>query len=57
MYQLIDTDLVWLHNPDLLFTAPGYVKTGGLYFLGIGILRFIQVQSIVFAGLYSMRVL
>jgi hypothetical protein len=30
--MLIDTDLVWLHNPDLLFTAPGYVKTGALFF-------------------------
>ena len=30
--MLIDTDLIWLHNPDFLFDAPGYVKTGALFF-------------------------
>lgn len=30
--MLIDTDLIWFQNPDLLFTAPGYVKTGALFF-------------------------
>jgi len=30
--MLIDTDLIWFQNPDLLFTAPGYKKTGALFF-------------------------
>jgi len=30
--MLIDTDVVWLNNPDLLFDAPCYVSTGALFF-------------------------
>lgn len=30
--MLIDTDLVWFQNPDLLFTAPAYINTGALFF-------------------------
>jgi len=30
--MLIDTDLIWFQNPDLLFSAPGYHNTGALFF-------------------------
>ena len=30
--MLIDTDIVWFQNPDLLFSAPGYLETGALFF-------------------------
>jgi len=30
--MLIDTDVIWLNNPDLLFDTPSYVSTGALFF-------------------------
>lgn len=30
--MLIDTDLIWLKSPDLLFSAPSFVETGSLFF-------------------------
>ena len=30
--MLIDTDVVWLRSPDLLFQTPSYVSTGALFF-------------------------
>lgn len=31
--MLVDHDVIWLQNPDRLWNAPGYVRTGALYFL------------------------
>ena len=30
--MLVDTDVIWLKNPDLLFQAPSYAATGALFF-------------------------